>query len=211
MRNPPDTHAAERFTLGIVGPPGAGKSTLAALVCRRLGSIAVALPMDGFHMSAEELYRRGLTDRKGSPQSFERDKFSERLRAVRAGTVTTWPAYDRSIHDVVDDAIAIPDAKVIVVEGNYLLLWPEVREQLDESWFVDVPRDVRLERLSARHIAGGRTVASTREWMAANDVPNAEIVESTRELADRVIDLVDMPDPLAGSEVLARFGGDGAG
>ena len=44
-----------RKILGIVGPPGCGKSTLAAALLDLLGDDAVAVPMDGYHLANVEL------------------------------------------------------------------------------------------------------------------------------------------------------------
>ncbi|MDP2775015.1 MAG: nucleoside/nucleotide kinase family protein, partial [Nocardioides sp.] len=55
--------------LGITGAPGAGKSTLAALLAARHG--ATVVPMDGFHLADVELSLRGLRERKGAPETFD--------------------------------------------------------------------------------------------------------------------------------------------
>ena len=67
---------AHRTVLGLVGAPGAGKSTLArhlvAEVDRKLGpGTAGYLPMDGFHLSNAQLDRLGRRDRKGAPDTFD--------------------------------------------------------------------------------------------------------------------------------------------
>ena len=44
---------ARRFLIGIAGPPGSGKSTMAdnlAAALKARGESAAVLPMDGFHM-----------------------------------------------------------------------------------------------------------------------------------------------------------------
>ena len=52
-----------RRILGIVGAPGAGKSTVAAQVVAAVGPTAVVVPMDGFHLAQTELERIGRADR----------------------------------------------------------------------------------------------------------------------------------------------------
>lgn len=51
-----------------------------------------------------------------------------------------------------DDIQITPSHKVVVVEGNYVLLdiapWDQLRSQLvDDTWFVDVDLDVAMERV----------------------------------------------------------------
>ncbi len=63
-------HGSRRI-LGITGPPGAGKTTLATAIIAGLGELAVAVPMDGFHLTNAELERLGRRDRKGAPDTFD--------------------------------------------------------------------------------------------------------------------------------------------
>src|SRR5512143_2779993 len=69
-----------RVLVGIVGAPGAGKSTLAEALAAELApelatvwgpQAAVSVPMDGFHLSNVELHRLGLAARKGAPETFD--------------------------------------------------------------------------------------------------------------------------------------------
>ena len=60
-----------RFILGIIGPPGAGKTTLAARLQANFPDISQVLPMDGFHLSNTELQRLARRDRKGAPDTFD--------------------------------------------------------------------------------------------------------------------------------------------
>ena len=89
-----------RAVLGIAGPPGGGKSTLAERVVDALGDRAAFVPMDGFHLAQPELVRLGRRDRMGAPDTFdaagyvallERLRAHERRRRLRARV----PARDR--------------------------------------------------------------------------------------------------------------------
>jgi pantothenate kinase len=189
--------APSRFLLGITGPPGAGKSTLAAVVERRVNAerergFAAVLPMDGFHLSNRELEALGLRSVKGAPETFDVDGFVRLLERVRRDSVSTllWPAFERETERTVPSAITIASTtRLVVIEGNYLLLdrpgWREVRPLLDEVWYVDAPRDVLRERLLARALAGGRTEAESISKVDASDLRNADLVATTKAAADR--------------------------
>ena len=188
-----------RFLLGITGPPGAGKSTLAralaaAVAEQRGAGVAVVAPLDGFHLSNETLNRLGLRSVKGAPQTFDAEAFVASLRRLREKSAATvlWPDFDRIAEATVPDAIPIdPEARLVITEGNYLLLdqpwWREVRQLLDEVWYVDAPRDLLRRRLVERQLAGGRAEANAVRHVDQSDLPNAELVARTRHLADRVI------------------------
>lgn len=74
-----------RCLLGIVGAPATGKSTLAAWLVARLqqtrpGEVA---RMDAFHLANAVLDRRGLTEVKGAPQTFDAQGYLALLRRLR--------------------------------------------------------------------------------------------------------------------------------
>jgi pantothenate kinase len=193
--------AAQRFLLGIAGPPAAGKSAFAERLVAALNHVAgracaVNVPMDGFHLPNAVLDARGIRALKGVPETFDPDGFIRLLEQLRADAPeAVWcPAYDRALHDRVENAIRVdPAARVVVVEGNYLLLttppWDRVRRLLDDVWYLEVPRDVALRRLVRRHMDGGRTEEEALAKIAGTDAPNAVLVAATRDRADRVIQI----------------------
>jgi pantothenate kinase len=183
-----------RILYGIVGGPGAGKSTIAeriATILNARDARAVVVPMDGFHMRQAKLESLGLAARKGAPETFEASALAAFLVAIRgASGQLTGPGYSRKIEDVVDDAITIPaEAEIILVEGNYLLVahepWDAVRPALDRSVFIDVPRAIVRERLLRRHAAEGLfTAERNTRHVDSVDLPNYDVVAETKTRAD---------------------------
>ena len=102
------------------------------------------------------------------------------------------PAFDRGIEEPVPDAIDVPAGARVVVEGNYLLLWPEVHKLLEVVLYLPGD-DQRLARLRQRHIDFGKTPEQADAWIAAVDEPNAELIAATAARADVILDprLVD--------------------
>jgi len=187
-----------RLVLGIAGGPGVGKSTLAAALVARINerreAQAVVVPMDGFHMRQRKLEMLGLVDRKGAPQTFEPEAFAAFLAAAKSATTTVrGPGYSRKIEDVVDDAIEVPTAaRLLVVEGNYLLLarpeWSGVRPLLDYSVLLNLDRDVARRRLIARRNEEGLFALETTEpYVTAVDLPNFDLVYGESAPADVTI------------------------
>lgn len=201
--------SGERRILGITGPPGVGKSTLAAKVVRRLGGYgdagatersgdrAVDVPMDGFHLANAELRRLGRLERKGAIDTFDPAGYVALLRRLRdAGPDTVYaPRFHREIEEPVGCAIPVPrQVPLVVTEGNYLLAdqgpWAEIRGLLDDAWYLDLDEKTRFDRLVRRHVAYGKGYADAREWVMRSDQRNAEIVAATRHRADLVVDAV---------------------
>lgn len=180
--------------IGIVGAPGAGKSTIAAELVTSIDG-AVLLPMDGFHLSQAELRRLGRRERMGAPDTFDVDAFVATLAAIRNDGVTVRaPGFDREIEEAVPEQIAItPSFRVVVVEGNYLLLesggWERVAPLLDATFFVSLDRGIRVDRLIERHVRFGKSPADARQWALGPDEHNARAILATAARADHVIDL----------------------
>lgn len=193
--------AEGRVVLGVTGAPGAGKSTLTAslldALATHLGPDVVAhLPMDGFHLADAQLDRLGLRDRKGAPETFDVDGYVATLARLRepSGRTVYVPGFERDLEQPIAAALAIaPTARLVVTEGNYLLLpsggWEHVRPLLAEAWFVEVDDDVRRERLVARHERFGKPAEAARAWVEQVDEPNAALVAETRDRADLVVRL----------------------
>ena len=182
-----------RRILGITGPPGAGKSTLAEALVRALGPVAALVPMDGFHLPQVELVRRGRAERKGAPDTFDAASFAHTLGLLRnTGTTVHAPSFDRITDEPVADVIEIgPRVELVVTEGNYLLIddgdWGAVREQLDACWYVELHDAIRRERLIARHVQFGRSPDAAAAWAGGTDEWNAVVVRATRPLAQRIV------------------------
>lgn len=185
-----------RVAVGIAGGPGVGKSTIASDVVARLGAEAAYVPMDGFHMRQAKLEQLGTVKDKGAPHTFEGQAFAEFLERLKATNEDVpGPGYSRAVEDVVDDQFVVPAAaRVLVTEGNYLLLatapWWRVRPLLDLAVFVTVDRDKARDRLLKRHAEHGLfSEAYIREHVDRIDLANYDLVLRSAGRADVVIEL----------------------
>ncbi|HEY4267467.1 MAG TPA: nucleoside/nucleotide kinase family protein [Galbitalea sp.] len=186
--------AGRRVIIGIAGPPGVGKSTIASRLVDLLGPFSSLLPLDGYHLSNRMLAELGRSSQKGSPDTF--DVFGylsllDRLRQNEEETVYS-PSFDRQLDEPIAGDIAIPrSSRIIITEGNYLLTaregWTAVRGKLDAAWYVDGPHDVRLSRLTARHIEFGKDPEYARSWASGPDEANAALIAESRDAADMIV------------------------
>ena len=184
----------KRCLLGLVGAPGAGKSTLAQALQLALPAVSQVVPMDGYHLANVELARLGRAGRKGAPDTFDSAGYVSLLRRLRdqpADEIVYAPEFRREIEEPIAGAIPVfPQTRLVITEGNYLLLdtghWAHVAALLDEVWYVDIDDGVRNERLLQRHVDFGRAPAAALAWVAETDEPNARLIEATRSRAHRV-------------------------
>lgn len=193
--------SGRRVALGLAGGPGTGKSTLAAALVARLAAespgLAALVPMDGFHMRQQKLEALGIAADKGAPHTFEGGAFADFLAKLKGATSeVSAPGYSRAIEDVVDDAFTVPgETRLLVVEGNYLLLpdapWNRVRPLLDSAVFVAVPRETVRARLLRRHAEHGLfSEERNRAHIDRVDLANYDLVAASRRYADIAIDLL---------------------
>jgi pantothenate kinase len=184
----------QRKLLGLVGPPGAGKSTLALALQHAFADVSQVVPMDGYHFANVELRRLGRTERKGAPDTFDSAGYAamlRRLRQQRSDEIVYAPEFRREIEEPVAGAIPVfPQTRLVITEGNYLLLdnghWANVAALLDEVWYVDVDDSLRTNRLTQRHEQFGRSRQDAMEWVSDTDEPNARLIATTRPSADLV-------------------------
>jgi pantothenate kinase len=186
-----------RTVIGIVGKPGAGKSTVVELIEKKYGPEEVSIvPMDGFHLSNEELNKLGRRQRKGAPDTFDVEGFISLIKKVKHEPQVDhkFPIFHREIEASVNDEGVVPkESKVVVIEGNYLFSeghnWNSLFPLLDHTWFIEIDDEVRIERLIARHIRYGKTPTEAENWSRGSDEANARFIELTAHRASNIIKL----------------------
>ena len=132
------------FIIGIAGSVAVGKSTVARLLkelmSRWEGTPKVELvTTDGFLYPNAELERRGILDRKGFPESYDRKRLLKFVSDIKSGVErVTAPVYSHLSYDIVEgeyEEVTTPD--VLILEGLNVLQPPAIGQELALSDFFD--------------------------------------------------------------------------
>jgi len=181
-----------RLLVAVAGPPGAGKSTLAEALADQIGPEAQVIPMDGFHRDNDWLIQHDLLARKGAPDTFDAAAFLSLIKQFATGDSPRFPLFDRAGDCTVPEAGALSDAtRILLIEGNYLLLdrpiWRDLARFWDMTVFIDVPKAELERRLIARWLDHGLDPDAARVRAQSNDLINADTVITQSTSADWTI------------------------
>ncbi|WAL40165.1 type I pantothenate kinase [Brevibacterium sp. BRM-1] len=163
------------FVIGVAGSVAVGKSTTARVLREMLARWpdtphVELITTDGFLFPNAELERRGIANRKGFPESYDRRSLLRFLAAVKSGAPEARaPVYSHHTYDIVPGAeVTVRAPEVLIVEGLNVLqparprsdgrMGVSVSDYFDFSVYVDAkPHDIRnwyIERfLSLQHSA----------------------------------------------------------
>ena len=205
-------HGPGRIIAGLAVIPGGGKSTFAA-VLQKIADLVLpgqlaTVGIDGWHYPNAVLDARTTRDpqgnliplrqRKGGPESYDIDAMLADLQRLReARTAVSLPAYDRTLHEPVADALTVgPDVRIVLFEGNYVLggvagvpAWDQVAAVLAPRMYLVADRAAAEQQTIARHIRGGLTPEQARDKYDRNDRLNTDLIEATAGRADLTISL----------------------
>jgi type I pantothenate kinase len=138
--------AAQRvpFVVGIAGSVAVGKTTIAQVLqaLLRLGPGAPSVEVvttDGFLYPQRELARRGLLERKGFPESYDRRRLIAFLAALKSGQEqVTAPVYSHLAYDIVEgQSLVLRRPDIVILEGINVLQTRDGRRRRPELFVSD--------------------------------------------------------------------------
>jgi pantothenate kinase len=180
-----NSEGRKRYIVAIAGPPGAGKSTFAQallLLLKEKSIQAKIISMDGFHLDNSILVDRNLLDRKGAPATFDTAGFIHLMnRLTNFEDDVVIPEFDRNKDlSIAGSSIISTKDKVLIVEGNYLLIeeepWTKLKKTWDQTIFINPGIDTLEQRLLNRWLRYGLDTQDAKKRTLSNDLPNARYV-----------------------------------
>jgi uridine kinase len=184
--------------IGIAGPSSSGKTELSKQVAGKLPGTSI-VSLDSYYRGMEEI---PLEERKkvnfDHPDSLDWELLHEHLQAIASGLPFHEPVYSFADYARTSATRRIQPSEFVIVEGLFVLYWPELRGMLETKVYVQTDPPVCFQRRLARDVAErGRTAQSVREQYERTVRPSAEwFVYPTMKFADLV---VSGEEPLANS------------
>lgn len=193
-----ETTNSGRLIVAIAGAPASGKSWLSEYLAKQLNAsvagVAAVLPMDGYHYDDELLSQNGWLAEKGAPHTFDVGGFLSMLARLRQNTEKSIvaPKFDRALEISRAGSILIPQStKLIIVEGNYLLLneepWRQLSNMFDVTTLVTIDEAKLESRLRQRWESFDLDVAEIHRKVHENDLPNGKLVYEKSQIPNYFI------------------------
>ena len=178
------------IVIGIAGGTGSGKSTLVQKIKEEFRDEIAILSHDFYYKRHDDMsYEDRCALNYDHPNAFDTDLMIEHIRQLKAWTVVERPVYDFSIHNRVDETVAVHPAKVVVAEGILIFENQELRDLCDIKVFIDTDSDVRILRRILRDV---RERDRTLDSVVSQDLTTVkpmheQFVEPSKKYVDLII------------------------
>jgi type I pantothenate kinase len=145
------------YIVGVAGSVAVGKSTFAAQLAQRIETwpehpTVVNVATDGYLFPNAILAERGISMRKGFPESYDVAALRAALAKIKDGERVPMPRYSHVTYDVdIENALVAQRPTVLVLDGLHLaqieepghkrlidcLIYLDAQEPVIETWFTN--------------------------------------------------------------------------
>ncbi|HEU0121309.1 MAG TPA: uridine kinase [Bryobacteraceae bacterium] len=174
--------------LGVAGPSGSGKSELARRLAAALQAPVLSLDSYYHDLAHLPLEVRAKTN-FDEPASIDHELLLTHCRQLLSGQTIDVPHYDFTGHTRGPGTQHVEPHPNVIVEGLFTLYWPELRQLLHASVYVDLEDAACFARRLARDVRDrGRTLECVTNQYNSTVRPMAErYIWPTRQYAGIVV------------------------
>ena len=191
-----DNDDKNRYFIALSGPPASGKSTISQKLANDLSAKeynSSILQMDGFHYDDLILKEKKLLLKKGAPETFDVMGLINSVSRLQKEDEVVIPIFDRSLELSRSSAVIISkNTKVIIVEGNYILLnsypWCELHKFFNTTVMINCEKKILEKRLIERWENFNLPKEEIDEKVYKNDLPNGVNVLKNSIKADYILE-----------------------
>ncbi len=184
------------YIVGLAGPSGGGKSTVAKRVASRLNGHVISMETYSAEMNHLPLEKRAKLD-YDAPGAIDVRLLESHIRDYAAGKAIEAPVYDFAQHLRVSDRREhIPAKSLLIVEGILALHFAQLRPHFDLSIYLEAPDEVCFHRRKVRDITDRQRPLDLILWQYQNTVLPAarQYLLPSKAYADLVLDgSADLP------------------
>ena len=177
--------------IGLAGPSGAGKTTLAHALQTHLPCPVTVLSLDAYYRDLTALAAAARTRVNfDAPEAIDHPRLAADLRQLAAGRRVEIPVYDFATHTRQANQQSLTPADFLLVEGLFALYWPDINALYHLRLFVETADALCLERRLARdRVERGRSSASIRAQYQKQVRPMyRRHIQPTARYADLILD-----------------------
>jgi len=178
------------IVIGIAGGTGSGKSTLIHNIKKQFSDEITILSHDFYYKAHDNMtYEERCALNYDHPDAFDTDLMIQHVKALKNWETIYRPVYDFTIHNRIDETVAVKPAKVVVVEGILIFENQELLNLCDIKVFVDTDADVRIIRRILRDVRDrGRTLESVvTQYLTTVKLMHEQFVEPSKKKADIIV------------------------
>lgn len=179
------------MVIGVSGGSGSGKTTFAKKMLQVIGpERASILEQDYYYKDQADAFKRDpLSVNFDHPNVIDFELMAEHLRKLKKGIAIECPIYDFKTHSRKTELRKIAPNPVILVEGILIFQSEIIFKELDLTFYMDAPENVRLERRIKRDtVERGRSEAEVRDQFFRQVKPMHDLyVEPTKKLASYIL------------------------
>ncbi len=192
--------------IAITGGSGAGKTTLAHALARRLDAMVIA--EDDYYFCASTIAGfNAATHNFDAPSAKDHALLRSHLALAKSGAGFDKPRYDLITHRRLPETEPVAPSAMLIVEGIHLLAGDELRALFDLSVFIEADEALRLGRRMIRDVESrGRAPRTVLAQFLSNVRPmHQDYVEPQRAFADMVLTSLHESSPESAEADAARI------
>lgn len=179
------------FVIGITGGSASGKTTFLKSLLNHFDPQDICLiSQDNYYLPLDQqiLDENGIKN-FDTPQSIDAHAFAEDVKKIKAGKGFSRLEYTFENTEMVPQMLYFEPAPIVVIEGLFVMHFPEISDLLDLKLFISAKNHIKLKRRIVRdQIERGYDLEDTLYRFEKHVMPTYErYLEPLKDEADMVI------------------------
>ena len=174
--------------IAVTGGSGCGKTFFTKLLVKRLSS-SVVLPLDSYYFDIPKQIPTEEYD-FDVPNAFDFKLFRSHLASLFCGDPVQKPNFCYDSGKRLADCTLLQSEEYIIIEGLHVLLYPDIRDKVTFSFYLESPLDVAVSRRCLRDINENSVTAehSINQYLKFVRPVFFELIRPTKKFANLVVE-----------------------